>query len=90
MLEFGQERHKGFAKGQTIEYYELGKLKLAPGNAADPIDRSIDKRVERLRRKLEKQGLHGDDSQRRTSRNLAQAPRLAPLSPRQWPAGSHD
>ena len=31
-----------------------------PGNAADPIDRSIDKRVERLRRKLEKHGLDTD------------------------------
>lgn len=35
-------------------------LRLAPGNAADPIDRSIDKRVERLRRKLEKHGLETD------------------------------
>ena len=38
-------------------------LRLAPGNAADPIDRSIDKRIERLRRKLEKQGLDGDTIQ---------------------------
>ncbi|MBX9454538.1 MAG: response regulator transcription factor [Rhizobium sp.] len=35
-------------------------LRLAPGNAADPIDRSIDKRVERLRRKLDKHGLDTD------------------------------
>jgi hypothetical protein len=41
--------------GQADEPDEL--LRLAPGNASDPIDRSIDKRVERLRRKLEKHGL---------------------------------
>lgn len=41
--------------GKLMSRDEL--LRLAPGNAADPIDRSIDKRVERLRRKLEKHGL---------------------------------
>jgi DNA-binding response OmpR family regulator len=35
-------------------------LRLAPGNASDPIDRSIDKRVERLRRKLDKHGVEAD------------------------------
>lgn len=44
--------------GKLMSRDEL--LRLAPGNAADPIDRSIDKRVERLRRKLEKQGLDVD------------------------------
>jgi DNA-binding response OmpR family regulator len=44
--------------GKLMSRDEL--LKLAPGNAADPIDRSIDKRVERLRRKLDKHGLDGD------------------------------
>jgi DNA-binding response OmpR family regulator len=44
--------------GKLMSRDEL--LRLAPGNAADPIDRSIDKRVERLRRKLEKHGLDTD------------------------------
>jgi DNA-binding response OmpR family regulator len=44
--------------GKLLSRDEL--LKLAPGNGADPIDRSIDKRIERLRRKLEKQGLEPD------------------------------
>lgn len=44
--------------GKLMSRDEL--LKLAPGNASDPIDRSIDKRVERLRRKLDKHGLDGD------------------------------
>lgn len=44
--------------GKLMSRDEL--LRLAPGNAADPIDRSIDKRVERLRRKLDKHGLEGD------------------------------
>lgn len=44
--------------GKLMSRDEL--LRLAPGNAADPIDRSIDKRVERLRRKLEKRGLSAD------------------------------
>lgn len=37
VLEFGQERHAGYAKGTTIEYYELGKVALAPGNNVLPI-----------------------------------------------------
>jgi DNA-binding response OmpR family regulator len=41
--------------GKLMSRDEL--LRLAPGNASDPIDRSIDKRVERLRRKLERHGL---------------------------------
>ena len=41
--------------GKLMSRDEL--LRLAPANASDPIDRSIDKRVERLRRKLEKHGL---------------------------------
>jgi DNA-binding response OmpR family regulator len=44
--------------GKLMSRDEL--LRLAPGNASDPIDRSIDKRVERLRRKLDKHGLEGD------------------------------
>lgn len=44
--------------GKLMSRDEL--LRLAPGNASDPIDRSIDKRVERLRRKLEKHGLAND------------------------------
>lgn len=44
--------------GKLMSRDEL--LKLAPGNASDPIDRSIDKRVERLRRKLDKHGLEGE------------------------------
>lgn len=44
--------------GKLMSRDEL--LRLAPGNAADPIDRSIDKRVERLRRKLEKHGLDAE------------------------------
>lgn len=37
VLEFGQERHPGFAKGETIEYYELGTVNVAPGNEVLPI-----------------------------------------------------
>lgn len=37
ILDFGQERHAGFAKGETIEYYELGTVKVAPGNEVLPI-----------------------------------------------------
>ena len=44
--------------GKLMSRDEL--LRLAPGNASDPIDRSIDKRVERLRRKLVKHGLEVD------------------------------
>ena len=48
-------------QGRLMSRDEL--LRLAPGNAADPIDRSIDKRIERLRRKLEKHRLDGDTIQ---------------------------
>ena len=44
--------------GKLMSRDEL--LRLAPGNASDPIDRSIDKRVERLRRKLDKHGVEGE------------------------------
>jgi hypothetical protein len=37
LLGFGQTRHAGFAKGKTIHYYELGVIKVAPGNAILPI-----------------------------------------------------
>jgi len=37
LLGFGQTRHAGFARGQTIHYYELGAVKLAPGNEVLPI-----------------------------------------------------
>ena len=35
-------------------------LKLAPAHGTDPIDRSIDSRIKRLRRKLEQSGQNGD------------------------------
>jgi DNA-binding response OmpR family regulator len=35
-------------------------LKLAPAHGTDPIDRSIDSRIKRLRRKLEQNGQNGD------------------------------
>lgn len=35
-------------------------LKLAPAHGSDPIDRSIDSRIKRLRRKLEQSGQNGD------------------------------
>jgi DNA-binding response OmpR family regulator len=35
-------------------------LKLAPAHGSDPIDRSIDSRIKRLRRKLEQNGQNGD------------------------------
>ena len=35
-------------------------LKLAPAHGSDPIDRSIDSRIKRLRRKLEQNGQDGD------------------------------
>jgi DNA-binding response OmpR family regulator len=44
--------------GKLMSRDEL--LKLAPGNASDPIDRSIDKRVERLRRKLDRHAPGGE------------------------------
>jgi hypothetical protein len=37
LLGFGQTRHAGFAKGKTIHYYELGLIKVAPGNEILPI-----------------------------------------------------
>jgi hypothetical protein len=37
LLGFGQTRHPGFAKGKTIHYYELGLVKVAPGNEVLPI-----------------------------------------------------
>jgi hypothetical protein len=37
LLGFGQTRHAGFAKGKTIHYYELGLVKVAPGNEVLPI-----------------------------------------------------
>lgn len=37
LLGFGQTRHAGFAKGKTIHYYELGIVKVAPGNDVLPI-----------------------------------------------------
>jgi hypothetical protein len=37
LLGFGQVRHAGFAKGKTIHYYELGVVKIAPGNEILPI-----------------------------------------------------
>jgi hypothetical protein len=37
LLGFGQKRHAGFAKGKTIHYYELGLVKVAPGNEVLPI-----------------------------------------------------
>jgi len=37
LLGFGQTRHAGFAKGKTIHYYELGLVKVAPGNQILPI-----------------------------------------------------
>jgi hypothetical protein len=37
LLGFGQRRHAGFAKGKTIHYYELGVVKVAPGNEILPI-----------------------------------------------------
>jgi hypothetical protein len=37
LLGFGQTRHAGFAKGKVIHYYELGLVKVAPGNEVLPI-----------------------------------------------------
>jgi hypothetical protein len=37
LLGFGQTRHAGFAKGRQIHYYELGMVKVAPGNEILPI-----------------------------------------------------
>lgn len=37
MLGFGQVRHAGFARDKVIHYYELGAVKLRPGNEVLPI-----------------------------------------------------
>lgn len=37
LLGFGQTRHAGFARGKQIHYYELGTVKVAPGNEVLPI-----------------------------------------------------
>jgi hypothetical protein len=37
VLGFGQVRHAGFSRGKTIHYYELGPVKVAPGNEVLPI-----------------------------------------------------
>jgi hypothetical protein len=37
VLGFGQKRHAGFAKNKVIHYYELGVVKVAPGNEILPI-----------------------------------------------------
>jgi hypothetical protein len=37
LLGFGQKRHAGFARGKVIHYYELGMVKVAPGNEVLPI-----------------------------------------------------
>jgi hypothetical protein len=37
LLGFDQTRHAGFARGKTIHYYELGLVKVAPGNEVLPI-----------------------------------------------------
>jgi hypothetical protein len=37
LLGFGQVRHPGFSRGKTIHYYELGAVKVAPGNEILPI-----------------------------------------------------
>jgi hypothetical protein len=33
VLGFGQKRHAGFSAGHSIHYYDLGPVKVAPGNA---------------------------------------------------------
>jgi hypothetical protein len=37
VLGFGQVRHAGFARDKVIHYYELGVVKLRPGNEVLPI-----------------------------------------------------
>jgi hypothetical protein len=37
VLGFGQERHPGFSAGHVIHYYDLGPVKVAPGNAVVPL-----------------------------------------------------
>ena len=37
VLGFGQELTQGFAKGEHVEYLDLGPIELAPGNLTAPI-----------------------------------------------------
>lgn len=37
VLGFGQVRHAGFANGKTVRYYDLGPVKVAPGNKVEPL-----------------------------------------------------
>jgi hypothetical protein len=37
VLGFGQVRHPGFSRGQTIHYYDLGPVKVRPGNDVVPL-----------------------------------------------------
>lgn len=37
VLGFGQVRHPGFSRGKTIHYYDLGPVKVAPGNKVLPL-----------------------------------------------------
>lgn len=37
VLGFAQVRHAGFSGGKTIHYYELGAVKVAPGNKVIPL-----------------------------------------------------
>jgi hypothetical protein len=37
VLGFGQKRHPGFSRGKTIHYYDLGPVKVAPGNEVVPL-----------------------------------------------------
>ena len=37
VLGFGQERHAGFSAGHVIHYYDLGPVKVVPGNVVVPL-----------------------------------------------------
>ena len=37
VLGFGQKRHPGFSRGKIIHYYDLGPVKVAPGNEVIPL-----------------------------------------------------
>jgi hypothetical protein len=37
VLGFGQARHPGFSRGKTIHYYDLGPVKVRPGNEVVPL-----------------------------------------------------
>jgi hypothetical protein len=37
VLGFGQVRHPGFSRGKTIHYYDLGAVKVRPGNEVVPL-----------------------------------------------------